>query len=99
MALVGCGSTPDPVIVYETNEIVHPSMPSPPPNPGVRILVLTTETIEDKQAYIGFTYNEWLKFAEWMHAYKTYNKDLRHVIELYKGQDQSLQEEEVKESD
>ncbi|CAM0046751.1 Rz-like spanin [Vibrio phage F86] len=96
--LAGCIGTPKPeVVVNTTNEIVHPSLPTPPPNPGVKILVITEENIKSEQAYVGFTYDEWLDFAKWMHSFKSYNADLRHVIELYKKQDPAFaDEEEVK---
>lgn len=90
--LVGCGLFPkEPTPEPQTNNIVHPSMPVPPANPGVKILVITTDTIEDNKAYVGFEYEEWLNFAKWMHTYKAYNTDLLEVIRLYREQDPNIQ--------
>ncbi|AGN30137.1 hypothetical protein VPFG_00135 [Vibrio phage nt-1] len=95
--LVGCIGTPkEPVPVPATNEIVHPSMPTAPANPGVEILVITTDTIKPNTAYVGFEYDEWLNFAKWMHSYKAYNDDLLEVIRLYKEQDPALQKKDEK---
>lgn len=98
MLLAACSPTkPIEVITYDTNEIVHPSMPTPPANPGVSILVITSENVEANKAYVGFEYDEWLDFAKWMHEYKTYNRDLRNVIDIYKNQDETLETSEDKE--
>ncbi len=93
LVLSGCSAYQDPVILNTDSEIIHPSMPIPPSNPGVKVLILTTDTVEDQKAYVGFTYDEWLDFAKWMHEYKAYNHDLREVIKLYKNQDKSLNDE------
>ncbi|AFN37319.1 hypothetical protein [Vibrio phage TCU-VP03-AIR1] len=92
LMLAGCIGTPkEPVPEPPKNEIVHPNMPTPPPNPGVKILVITTDTIKANTAYVGFEYDEWLDFAKWMHSYKSYNQDLLEVIRLYKEQDPNIQ--------
>ncbi|QBX06000.1 hypothetical protein vBValMR10Z_83 [Vibrio phage vB_ValM_R10Z] len=90
--LMGCGSTSkEPVPEPPKNEFAHPSLPTPPQNPGVKILVITTDTIEKQKAYVGFEYDQWLDFAKWMHSYKAYNLDLLEVIKLYKEQDPNIQ--------
>lgn len=91
ITLIGCAHTQEEISSQTpTFEMVHPNIPTPPSNPGVKVLVLTTETIKENRAYVGFEYDEWLNFAKWMHTYKSYNKDLLHVIELYKNQDPEI---------
>lgn len=84
----GCASTKSPPdYSTETFVMYHPAKPVPPKNPTVSIKVITTDTIKDNTAYVGFEYNDWLKFAEWMHSYKTYQDGLKHVIKTYEEQD------------
>ncbi|AUR85846.1 membrane lipoprotein [Vibrio phage 1.081.O._10N.286.52.C2] len=83
---------PEPEIVYVEKKVslAHPSMPTPPDDPGVKIRVITTDTIKQDRAYVGFEYDVWLEFAQWMHTYKAHQSDLLEVIRLYKEQDETL---------
>lgn len=93
LMLTACETTPKPTTVVTQPFIMyHPAEPTAPLNPSVDVKVITTETIKDETAYVGFEYNEWLRFAQWMHEYKQYQHDLKTVIELYKKQDPALKE-------
>ena len=99
----GCSTTPteyidrwnepDPVVLF------HPQMPYPPANPNVDIKVITVDTIKPDVAYVGFEYDQWLKFAAWMHEYRAYNKKLIGVIDVYKEQGKQEIETEEKSMD
>lgn len=84
LLLVGCASheplPPEKPMIY------HPYVPPNPSNPGLKIRVITTDTIEPNKAYVGFEYNDWIEFSKWMHQFKQVNHQLRDVVHDYKEQ-------------
>ena len=86
------------VYVEPTNVVVYtPETPVNPKDPRVRPTIITVGRIKNEEipdvAYVGFQYNEWLKFAKWMHAYRGVQLELREIIKGYEdvlgGQDDS----------
>ena len=91
--LSGCLTTTvyvDKLVPADPIRLYHPPMPKPAPVPAVKVKVLTTDTIEDNQAYVGFKYNDWLLFAGWLKADQTLKKELKVNLDIYKKQDKSI---------
>lgn len=91
LVIPGCQTAQTPVL----NPISHftfyePTLPSPPAAPDVQIRVLTKEQ-QLRGAYIGFSYDDWLKFAQWMKSYQSYNRDLKNIIDTYQQQTHQLE--------
>ncbi len=87
--LTGCSILkPNNVYIEPTTVSMYtPETPANPPDPKVRPTIITVgrlkkEVIPDV-AYVGFQYNEWLKFAKWLHAYRGVQLELREIIAGY----------------
>lgn len=97
--LSGCSIfKPDTQYIEPTKVVVYsPKTPANPIDPKVRPTIITVERLKNEEipdvAYVGFQYNEWLKFAKWMHAYRGVQLELREIIKGYEdvlgGQDGS----------
>lgn len=96
LLIPSCASDPKIVHVSDPVALYHPVLPEPPYDlskvivgPSVVTVDNMNKKITDKNAYIMFTYDDWLEFAKWMKTDKIYKEKLRKVIQLYSDQDQT----------
>lgn len=96
LLIFGCATAPEPIVpIYQECEpqaLTHPVIATKPFLPDVSVKVLTTETVKTNTAYVGFEYNDWLKFAQWIQQYHVYTTNLEKAIKLYRAQDKTLPE-------
>lgn len=87
--MTGCSIfKPDIQYVEQARVTVYsPKTPANPKDPGVRPTIITVERLKTTEipdvAYVGFRYNDWLKFSNWMHEYRGVQVELREIIKGY----------------
>lgn len=96
LVIPSCASAPQIVHVSDPVSLYHPALPEPPydlskiiAGPSVVTVDNMNKKIVDKNAYIMFTYDDWLEFAKWMKTDKAYKEKLLKVIKAYSDQDQT----------